>query len=89
MKHIREVDFQQDYLVIRYQDDDDPPWAQGRELIVGRRKHPHVDRLTDVAYRIFELLVSRPGDVAQSDEILQEWLVKRFNRVTEEDYERL
>ena len=74
MKHVREVDFHKDGVVIRYVDDDDPEWVRGHELALNVKKHPHVDRLLHVAYHVFALFVNDPQGVSANDEVLQEWI---------------
>lgn len=87
MTHIKQVEFDRDYLLIRYRDDEDPPWSAGRELAVNWRKDSHVERLAHVAYHVFYLFVTNPDGVAKNDEILQEWIGKLLHEQPGADHE--
>ncbi len=76
MKRVRAVEFQKEYILVRYVDEDDPPWTAGHELAINWRKESRVERLAHVAYHVFLLFVSRPDAVAANDEVLQEWIGK-------------
>ena len=87
MKHVHGVDAKKDHLIIRYSDDDDPPWVWGRELVVGWKDDPRVRRLAHVGYHVFHLLVNDPKAVTVNEEILQEWLGRLFDEHPREGHE--
>lgn len=86
MRQISRIDFQNNLVIIRYNDDADPKWVDEQVLVVNWRKHPNVERLAHVGYHVFHLLIEHPERVASYDEVLQEWLGRLFNRESSEDH---
>ena len=87
VQRVKVVEFGKNLIYIRYTDDNDPPWARGRELAIDWEKNAHVERLAHVAYHIFRLFITNPEAVAANDEILQEWIGKLLNEHPEEGHE--
>ena len=88
MKRVSAVEFGRQYILVRYTDEADPPWAVGRELAIDWRKASNTERLAHVGYHVFLLFVNDPEAVAANDEILQEWLGKLLQERPEENHER-
>lgn len=88
MRQISRIDFQNNIIAIRYNDDADPKWVDEQVLVVNWRKHPNVERLAHVGYHAFHLLVEHPERVAVSDEVLQEWLSQLFAEHPEQGHEK-
>lgn len=87
MKYVKAVDFQKDYLLVRYTDDEDPAWAVGREVAIDWRKDSKVQRLAHVAYHLFYLFVADPNAVTKNDEVLQEWIGRLLDERPEEGHD--
>ena len=78
MKRVHGVQALKDRIVIRYSDDDDPPWVWGREVDVAWKDDPHVRRITHLTSHLCLLLLGDPKAVPANEEILQEWIAKLF-----------
>ena len=88
MRQISRIDFQNNLVIIRYNDDADPKWVDEQVLVVNWRKHPNVERLAHVAYHSLLLLVEHPERVSAPDEALQEWLGRVFSLQPEQEHEK-
>ena len=76
MKHVHDVRALKDRIVIRYSDDNDPPWVWGREVDVSWKENPHVRRVIHLTSQLLELLVGDPTAIPDNEELLQEWIAK-------------
>ena len=87
MKRVSAVEFGRQYILVRYTDEADPPWAVGRELAIDWRKASNAERLAHVGYHVFHLFINDPTAVAANDEILQEWIGKLLHEQPGADHE--
>ena len=85
MKRVHGVQALKDRIVIRYSDDEDPPWVWGREADVAWREDPNVRRITHLACHLFLLLLDDPKAVPANEEILQEWVARLFREHSHEN----
>ena len=87
MRRVSRVDFQNNLVIIRYNDDTDPRWVQEQVLVVNWRQSTNIDRLAHVGYHVFHLLVEHPEQTTVSDEVLQEWVGRLFSEEPDKEHE--
>ncbi len=79
MRQISRIEFQQNLIILRYNDDDDPKWVDEKALVVDWRKDANIVRLTHVGYHLFDIVVENPHIITVHDEALLEWVGRLFD----------